>query len=206
MGGSCVKVKSQEMTRGTLILVIGPMGSGKSMLMKDMIERYPELVTPPSYTTRARRPDAVENDHYRFVTKEEFEAKIEAGEFLEWAIFSGNYYGTLRADVEAGIEAGEVMFKEMEVQGVRRTRELLPKDELITVFIDAGGWETLKARALARAPMSEEEIEKRRLHHEDELTFMPHADVIIKNYEGEQEQAKAAFREVIEGALRKTGH
>lgn len=175
------------------------------MLMKDIIERFPDVVTPPSYTTRARRPDSVENDHYRFISVEEFEEKIAAGEFLEWALFSGNYYGTLRSDIEEGLGAGRVMFKEMEVQGVRRTRELLAPEDLVTVFIDAGDWETLKARALSRAPMGEEELEKRRLHHEDELTFMPHADIIIHNREGEQESAKEAFRAVIQSAILRTG-
>lgn len=191
------------MARGTLILVVGPMGSGKSMLMNHAKARFPELVTPFSYTTRARRPESVENDHYKFLTVEEFKERISNDEFLEWAEFSGNFYGTLKCEVDEGLAAGKVMFKEMEVQGVRQVLSHMPEDEVVTIFIDAGPWEELVRRALARAPMGDEELEKRRLHHENELTFMPAADVIIYNREGEKEEAKRAFEAVIEVEIKK---
>ena len=188
--------------RGKLILVIGPMGSGKSTLMRHAMERFPELRTPYSYTTRPRRPDAVENEHYQFVTKEEFEAKIADGAFLEWAKFSDNYYGTLTEYVLEGIEEGKVMFKEMEVQGVRKAIAAMDPEDLITVFIDAGPWETLVERALGRAPMSEEELARRKAHFEEELTFMPDADVVIHNRTPEEkESAMQAFEQVIQNAL-----
>ncbi len=192
--------------RGKLILIIGSTGSGKGTLMKHAIERYPEVMTPQSYTSRPRRSDAIENAHYTFISKEEFEAKRDAGEFLEWAEFSGNYYGTLRADIEQGLSEGKVMFKEMEVQGVRQARELIQKDELITVFIDAGPWEELQRRALAREHMDDATLEKRRLRFEDERTFMPEADVIIENHFGKQEEAMAAFESVIAKAIEDTHH
>lgn len=174
--------------------------------MSHAIARFPELSTPKSYTTRARRADAVETPHYAFVSVEEFKEKVANGEFLEWAEFSGNYYGTPREDIEQGLREGKVMFKEMEVQGVRRTRELLPKEELITVFIDAGSWEELSRRALLRGPMEPEVLERRRLRYEDELTFMPEADVIIENHPGRQEEAMAAFEAVIAKAIEDAHH
>ncbi len=193
------------MARGKLILVIGAMGSGKSMLMRHAIERFPELVTPYSYTTRARRPDGVENDHYRFVSVPEFEAMIEKGEMLEWARFSDNYYGTLKEWVEEGLREGKVMFKEMEVQGVRHVLGTMNKRDVLTVFVDGGSWENLVARALTRAPMGGEELEKRRRHYEDELTFMPSADVVIHNRTPEEkETAKETFDNVIKTAIAET--
>ncbi|HYE23524.1 MAG TPA: guanylate kinase [Candidatus Paceibacterota bacterium] len=188
--------------RGKLILVIGPMGSGKSTLMRHAIERFPELRTPYSYTTRPRRPDPVENEHYQFVSREEFEEKIRNNEFLEWAKFSDNYYGTLKEYVLEGIEEGKVMFKEMEVQGVRQVKAAMDPADLVTVFIDAGSWETLVERALGRSPMSEEELARRKAHFEEELTFMPDADVVIHNRSVEEkESAKEAFEQVIKDAL-----
>ena len=166
------------------------------MLMKHAIATHPELVLPYSYTTRPRRPEAVENDHYRFVSVEEFEQMIADGVFLEWARFGDNYYGTLTAEVEEDLAAGNILLKEMEV---RQTRELLPKDQFISVFVDAGSWEVLRERALKRAPMSEEELAKRKQRYEDERTFKDEADVVIVNYEGMQEEAKAAFSALIEG-------
>lgn len=192
--------------RGKLILIVGSTGSGKGTLMRHAIERFPMLRTPQSYTTRPRRSDAVENAHYTFVSREEFEQKLAAGEFLEHAEFSGNYYGTLRADIEAGLAAGDVMFKEMEVQGVRQMRPLLAKEELIVVFVDAGSWEELSARALAREAMPADVLEMRRVRYEDERLFMPEADVVIKNYTGKQEEAMAAFETVIAKAVEETHH
>lgn len=174
--------------------------------MRHALERFPEVQSPQSYTSRARRSDAIENAHYTFISKEEFEKRIAAGEFLEWASFSGNYYGTLKAEIEAGLANGKIMFKEMEVQGVRQVRNTLKKEELLIVFIDAGSWEELARRALAREPMSDEVLEQRRLRYEDELTFMPEADIVIQNYEGKQEEAKAAFEAVIAKAIEGTHH
>lgn len=190
--------------RGKLILIVGPTGSGKGTLMKHALARFPEVLSPHSYTTRNRRSDAIENAHYEFITVEEFTQKIEQGAFLEWAEFSGNFYGTLRAEVEQGLEDGRVMFKEMEVQGVRQARALLPKSELITLFIEVGSWEELKRRAQTREPMSEEVLEKRRLHYDDEVRFMPEADVIVPNFAGKYEEAEAIFEGVIEQALKDT--
>ena len=189
------------MARGKLILVIGPMGSGKSTLLRHACERFPELHILNSYTTRPRRPDHVENGHYRFITVEDFKDRIDRGEFLEWAEFSGNYYGTLKSDVEDGIRGGKVIIKEMEVQGVRQTRELLDRDDLLTIFIDAGGWEELRDRALKRDHMDEEELARRKARFEDEITFMPEVDVVIRNGAGEREDADRAFEEVIAGVF-----
>lgn len=190
-----------QMHLGTFIVLIGGMGSGKSMLMKHAITAHPELVIPYSYTTRPRRPDAVENDHYRFVSVPEFEQMIEEGAFLEWARFGDNYYGTRKAEVEEGLRAGNVLLKEMEVQGVRQVRSMLPTEQFTTVYVDAGPWEELAERALKRAPMSDVELAKRRKRYDDELTFKDEADEVIVNREGMQEEAKAAFSALIERAL-----
>lgn len=171
------------------------------MLMKNTIARHSELVIPYSYTTRARRPDSVENDHYRFLSKEEFERLIDEHAFLEWARYGDNYYGTLREEVEEELAAGKVLLKEMEVQGARQVRGLMPEGQLITVYVDAGPWEELAVRVKNRAPISEEDLAKRKQRFDDELSFKPEADRVIENYAGRQEEAKAAFEAIIEEAL-----
>lgn len=190
------------MACGKFIIVLGPTGSGKSTLMKHVIGTHAELVHPYSYTTRPRRPDAVENDHYRFVSVEEFRRDIEAGAFLEWAEYGGNYYGTKRDEVLTALQEGKVLLKEMEVQGARQARDLLAKDDLVSVFIDAGSWDELRDRVLARAPMSEEELHSRHSRYDDEVTFKAEADVVIENRAGRGEEAKAQFAALIEDALR----
>ena len=188
------------MNHGKLILLIGPTGSGKSTLMKAAIAAHPELVIPYSYTTRARRADHIENDHYRFISREEFERRADAGEFLEHAEYGGNCYGTLKGEVLADIEAGKVLLKEMEVQGARQVHALLPKDRVVAVFIDAGSWEELTKRVHAREPMDQEQLAKRRHRYEDEITFKPEADVVIDNT-SDREGAKAHFLDLVQSAL-----
>jgi guanylate kinase len=111
---------------------------------------------------------AIENAHYKFLSEEEFKQWIDEGKFLEWAEYSGNYYGTLRAEVEAALAEGKTLLKEMEVQGVRQIRETLPKEQLLTVFISAGSWDALEARIRARAPISDEEVALRRKRYDYE--------------------------------------
>lgn len=171
------------------------------MLMKNAIALHPELCIPYSYTTRARRPESVENDHYRFITVEEFEIRIKNGEFLEWARYGDNYYGTRQDEVENALTSGKVLLKEMEVQGARQVRDILSKEQFATIFIDAGPWDELAARVKSRAPITDEELEKRRQRFEDEVTFKPEADHVVENFAGKSEEAKAAFEAIIEEAL-----
>ncbi len=192
--------------KGTFILVIGPTGSGKSTLMKHVIDAFPELVLPYSYTTRTKRADHVEGKHYQFISVEEFKQKIEGGEFLEWAEYGGNYYGTLKSEVEKDLSEGKVLLKEVEVQGARQIRDILPKDELMTVFVSSGDWEALEARVRARAPITEEELALRKKRYKDEITFKDEADQIILNTEGRKEAAKEDFKNLIQSVISHTTH
>lgn len=192
------------MARGKLIIVIGPTGSGKGTLIRNAREHFPELGMLNSYTTRPRRPDHVENEYYRFISADEFKSMVERGEFLEWAEFSGNYYGTRKQDLEDSLAQGKVVIKEMEVQGVRQVKELISKDDLITVFIHAGSWEELAERAVKRDHMDEEELARRKARFEDEITYMPEADFVIENRAGKLEEADRAFEAVIRDAISHT--
>lgn len=191
---------------GTFVLVIGPTGSGKSTLMKHVTEQFPELVFPQSYTTRTRRTDHIEGNHYTFITTEAFKQKVEAGEFLEWAEYSGNYYGTLKSEVETQLSEGKILLKEMEVQGARQIRNLIPKEQLLTVFISSGDWTDLEARVRARAPITEEELALRKKRYEDEITFKNEADKVILNTEGRKEEAKAEFKNLIQSVIQNRSH
>jgi len=192
------------MARGKLIIVIGPMGSGKGSLIRHAIEHFPDLGILPSYTSRPKRPDHVEGSHYRFISLDEFKGMIERDEFLEWAMFSGNYYGTRKQDLEDCLAKGKVVIKEMEVQGVRQVLKILPKEDVVTIFIHAGSWEELRDRAIKRDHMSDEELARRKERYDDEITFMKEADVVIENPTGKREEADRAFEAVIEEAISHT--
>lgn len=184
------------MTRGKFILTFAPTGSGKSVLIEHLRTVMPELQFVKSYTTRARR-SALENASYEFISMEEFVRMRDAGEFIEWAEFGGNLYGTRRAEIEEGIAAGKLLFKEMELQGVRQTLEKMPREDLLLFYIDAGSWDVLERRARLRGSITDEELEKRRVRYEDESSSKHLADVTIMNEDGKVEEAKVALVEAV---------
>lgn len=183
--------------RGKLVLVVGPSGSGKDTLMEAAEAAFPDLPTLVTCTTRSPRPGETNGVEYHFFSPEEFERRVHEGEFLEWAEYGGNKYGTLKASVDQALDAGEVIMTDMEVQGVRLVRERLAPGELITIFVDAGGWDVLVKRIMARAPMSESELAKRYERYLDEVTFREEATYAVSNPDGAAEAAKEAFIDII---------
>lgn len=93
--------------RGLLLTLSGPSGSGKGTIVKALLERNADTVLSVSATTRAPRPDEVEGVHYHFISREKFLLMAEAGEFLEWAEYGGNLYGTPKGPVEELLAAGK---------------------------------------------------------------------------------------------------
>lgn len=189
------------MNKGKLIIIMGPTGSGKGTLEQHVLSLYPQIIIPITATTRAPRPGEENGKHYHFFTREEFEQKRDEGFFLETATYGTNYYGTPKHEVLPHLENGELVLLEIEVQGVRQIRHMLPKNQLIIVYIEAGSWEDMERRVRERAPISDEELEKRRQRYDDELTFKPEVDVVIDNQEGKLEDAKKQFADLIQSAL-----
>jgi guanylate kinase len=183
--------------KGKLVLIIGPTGSGKGTLLAHVRQTIPELVFPVSCTTRQPRPGEVSGQTYYFVTPEDFDGRLRRGEFLETASYGGNQYGTLKSEILPHIEEGKIVIREIEVQGARQIQEILSPDILRIVYVDAGSWEELERRIVARAPIGQPELEARRKRYEDETSFKNHASVIIKNPDGGLEQAKKDFTDAI---------
>ena len=136
-----------------------------------------------------------------FISQAEFKKRIEADEFLEWAEFAGNSYGTLKSEVLPRVQAGEVVLLEIDLQGVEQLLTLLPREHMTVAYIDAGNWKELKLRALARAPMSEEDLAKRQQRFVHEVAAKPLADVIINN-KHDITAAHKEFSQVIESAFK----
>jgi guanylate kinase len=187
---------------GHVILVMAPTGSGKGTLINQVLKTYPDLYETVSCTSRSMRPGEVHGKEYYFCTKEEFATRVENGDFLEWAEFAGNHYGTLKSEVIPRVQECNVVLLEIELQGVEQLVQLLPRTHITIVYIEAGGWEKLKKRALARAPMSDEELEKRYERFQHETASKPLADVVINN-EDDIEVAHAELAEVIESVYKK---
>jgi guanylate kinase len=179
---------------GSLILILGPSGSGKGTVFKYLKEKHPDYVFPLSCTTRDPRPGEKDGEVYYFVTKEEFEKRKEAGKFLEWAIVHAqNYYGTLKETILKPLREGKVVIREVDVQGLRSIRELVPKENLSSIFLTVDKWETLRARILSRSEISEEELQRRHDSFVKEIEWAKECDRTIKNKEGELE---ATLKEV----------
>lgn len=183
---------------GTLILIVGLPGSGKGTLIKYAKELFSDFMYPVSWTTRAIRPGEVEGEVYHFATKSEFDAAVKRGEFLEWVtIDSGSQYGTLKKDFIEPLKAGKNLLRELEVEGARAMHRLLPEARIVSIFLPAGTWEDLKARMLARAPMSEAELVARKERYEHEIEFAKEADYILENEFGKLDATKEKFVELI---------
>ncbi len=190
------------MKRGKLILVIGPTGSGKGTLLAHIRSIFPELIFPISCTTRAMRPGEVNGQTYYFVSADEFAARLSRGEFLETASYGGNQYGTLKSQILPFIEEGKVVVREIEVQGARQIQEILAPEDLRIIYIDAGSWDELERRVVARAPIGRPELESRRKRYEDETSFKAHATIVVKNPEGGLEQAKLDFEAAVRSVMK----
>jgi len=183
--------------KGTFILVVGPSGSGKSVLLTHLHHTMPDVVFPVSCTTRAMRPGETEGKIYHFISEAEFDEKLAHDEFLEWAPYGGYRYGTLKSEILAPLERGAIVIRDVETHGAHRLKELLQSDIVKTIFIDAGDWETMKRRILSRAPMTDVDLESRRIRHERESAFKAEADAIVPNLDGKLEEAKKNFVETV---------
>lgn len=116
-----------------VFVITGPSGVGKGTLIGELLRRVPDLELSISATTRPPREGEVDGRDYHFLSSEEFDRRIEAEDFLEFATYSGNLYGTLRTEVERRLAAGRSVVLEIEVQGARQVRAAMR--ESVQVFI-----------------------------------------------------------------------
>jgi guanylate kinase len=137
-------------------VITGPSGVGKGTLIRGLLERVPGLELAVSATTRPPRPGEMDGRDYHFLSPEEFERRVQAGDFVEHAVYAGNRYGTLRSELERPAR-GIVL--EIDLQGARQVRETLP--EAMQVFIAPPSLEALEARLRRRGSDAPEQIRDR---------------------------------------------
>ncbi len=160
-------------------MITGPSGVGKGTLIRGLLERVPELELSVSATTRAPRPGEADAVDYHFLTPQRFEARVQAGDFLEHATYSGNRYGTLRSELERRTGAGVPVVLEIEVQGARQVRAAMP--EAVAVFIAPPGREALRARLVGRGTDTPEQVDERLRTAERELEAQPEFGHVVVN-------------------------
>lgn len=191
------------MSPGKLVLIIGPSGVGKSVILKTLRSRHPEFVFPRSATTRARR-EREGDDLYHFVSEEEFTDWINQEKFLEWAqVHKGARYGTLYDEIIPAIEQGKTVVREVDVQGFESLRKDTryfgdgAKYKLQTIFILPENEQQLIARIIKRAPIADEELKRRIESMQKELAFAALTDVQIINREGKIDETMKEVEKAI---------
>lgn len=145
--------------RGILFVVSSPSGGGKGTLIQRVLKEVSNLSYSVSFTTRAPRNGEVNGREYFFVTREQFDQMVTAGEFLEWAHVHGNLYGTARQQVVREISAGRDIILEVDVQGAASVRALMV--DSVSIFILPPSFEVLRQRLQARGTDSPEELDLR---------------------------------------------
>jgi guanylate kinase len=194
------------MHKGLFIVISGPSGVGKGTIINLLKERMPQAVFVLSHTTREMRPGEKDGEQYHFVSVEQFRKDIEEGKFLEYAqVHQKDYYGTMREMVEKGLDQGQLVIREVDIQGAKSIKELIPKDQLILIFIQPENINLLRARIQHRSELPEEEL-KRRLHSAElELAEAGHFDYRITNYEGQIERCYMEVEGIIKSRAEQKG-
>lgn len=165
--------------QGYSIVLTGPSGVGKGTLIEVLKNRHPQLYLSISATTRKPRPGEVDGENYFFMEREAFQTAIEKGEFLEWAEYAGNYYGTPRHNVEKQMSLGKIVLLEIELVGARAIAESLP--EAYRIFILPPSLDELERRLRDRGTESEAAITKRLARAKAELAASSEFDLQIIN-------------------------
>lgn len=172
----------KEKKQGSLIIISGTTCAGKGAVIDALLKRNPNLNLSISYTSREMREGETNGVEYKFITKDEFERKIENDEFLEYAfVHNMNYYGTPKAEIKETLDSGKDVLLEIEVQGAKKVKELFP--ETILIFIMAPSMEEVKHRIKARGKENNEQIIKRFQTAYQEINEIPKYNYVVVNDE-----------------------
>lgn len=183
---SVVQLTDLELTTDpSLVLVVSaPSGAGKSTICRELLDRHEDVVFSVSTTTRSPRVDEREGEDYYFVDDDEFDQMVAQGEFLEWANVHGECYGTSRQAVLDELAANRDVVLDIDVQGARQIKEILPTAVLI--FIVPPSMDELERRLNNRDTETEEEIKKRLTNARREIQSMEMYDYVVVNDEVEE--------------------
>ena len=177
-----------------LFLLSGTSGVGKTTIAYKLLEQMPDLKRLVTYVTREPRPGEVDGIDYHFVTREEFEKRLAAGEFFEHDEHYGNWYGNSRKDLDAIWAGGKIAITLLDVNGVRTIKKIFP--EAKTIFVEPDNLENLKGRIRQR-PMTDEAFEKRWAKVQEEMKEATDYNFRVVNAEGKLDEAVERVKNII---------
>ena len=167
------------MKKGIIFIISGFSGAGKGTVLKEVFKMVDNLGFSVSATSRKPREGEIHGQHYLFMTKEEFEGAIDRGEFAEHALTFGNYYGTLKSEIEKNISAGKDMVFDINFVGAENLKKTYP--DAVTVFIAPPSMSVLKDRLIGRGSETEESLARRLVEAETEAKKIAEYDYILIN-------------------------
>lgn len=183
-----VEIPFRFVPGGFLLVISGPSGAGKGTLVDRLVAQRPECVFSVSATTRPRREGESDGVQYEFVSREEFERRRSAGQFLEWAEVHGHHYATPARFVDEGVRAGRIVVLDVDVQGgasVRRART-----DAVSVFVYPPSIDALRRRLLGRHTDPPDVVERRLRNAPGELSQYREYDYLVMNDDLEQAVAR----------------
>ena len=174
-----------------LIIITGPSGVGKGTVVKEFLDRNKDIWLSISATTRNPRVGEKDGLNYYFISEERFKDMIDKKEFLEWAQFAGNYYGTPLSSVNEKIEKGFIVLLEIEVEGAKQIKEKFP--ESLSIFLLPPSKEELEKRIRNRGTEKEEAIDRRLSRANYEIASSDQFDFVLTNHDVD-ETVKEVFK------------
>ncbi len=165
--------------KGNIIVISAPSGTGKTTIIRKVMDIIPELTFSISATTRDRRSFEIDGKDYFFITEEEFKKKIENDEFVEWEKFYDYYYGTLKSFVNINLENNKSLIFEVDVMGALSIKKCYP--ESLLIFIEPPSIDALKERLIKRNTETEEDFKKRIARAEMEINHKTKFDCSVMN-------------------------
>ena len=178
---SIERAAEKPKVRGLLFIVSAPSGTGKTTLVEKLVQMLPNLRMSRSYTSRTARAGERDGVDYHFISREEFQRRINASEFLEWADVFGNYYGTALADVERMVAEGQDVVLVIDVQGARQVKAR--GVDHTAIFVMPPSFEVLEKRLRGRSKDSEEQMQRRLDTARGEASSYVDYDYVVVNDE-----------------------